>query len=179
MRIDECFELGHIIKPHGLNGEVWMLIDADFPEAYQNLESVFLEQKGELIPFFIESISIQGNKALTAFEDVDDVDQAAALIGIKAWLPLSTLPPLQDGQFYFHEILGFEVEDEEMGSIGKVKEINSASAQDIMVIEHPAGAEILIPLADELLRGVDRAARRVFIRAPEGLIQLYLDEHEN
>lgn len=179
MRIDDCFELGHIIKPHGLHGEVWMLIDADFPEAYQDLESVFLEQKGELIPFFIESISIQGNKALTAFEEVEDVDQASALIGLKVWLPLSALPPLEEGQFYFHEIVDFEVEDESMGSIGKVKEINSASAQDIMVIAHPAGPEILIPLADELLRGVDRAARRLHIQAPEGLIQLYLDEHEN
>jgi 16S rRNA processing protein RimM len=179
MRIDDCFELGHIIKPHGLSGEVWMLIDADFPEAYQQLESVFLEQKGELIPFFVESISIHGNKALTAFEEVEDVDQATALIGLKAWLPLSMLPPLKEGQFYFHEVIDFEVEDSLMGPIGKIKEINSASAQDILVIAHPTGPEILIPLADDILRGVDRATRRLHIQAPEGLIQLYLDEHEN
>jgi 16S rRNA processing protein RimM len=179
MRIDDCYELGHIIKPHGLHGEVWMLIDADFPEAYQNLESVFLEKKGELIPFFIESISIQGNKALLALEDVEDVDQATAIIGYKAWLPLHFLPPLKEGQFYFHEILGFEVEDQIMGRIGKIREINSATAQEIMVIEHPDGPEILIPMADEILLELDRMARILRIKAPDGLIQLYLDEHEN
>jgi 16S rRNA processing protein RimM len=179
MRIDDCFELGHIIKPHGLHGEVWMLIDADLPEAYQELESVFLETKGELIPFFIESISIQGNKALLAFEEVEDVETASTLSGRKVFLPLAFLPELDKDQFYFHEIQNFRVLDEIKGEIGRVKEIVSASSQDLLIVAHPSGAEILIPMADEVMRGVDKTQQELRVNCPEGLIELYLEADED
>ena len=52
MRIEDCFQLGHISRLHGFKGEVVAVFDTDRPEAYENLESVFLEDRGELIPFF-------------------------------------------------------------------------------------------------------------------------------
>ena len=52
MTVDECYLLGYIIKAHGLKGEVQVAIDADSPEAYQDLESVFVQQGQQLVPFF-------------------------------------------------------------------------------------------------------------------------------
>ncbi|GAB3828343.1 hypothetical protein GCM10028895_41720 [Pontibacter rugosus] len=51
MHIDDCFLLGYIVKTHGTKGQVVAFFDVDFPEDYEDLESVFLEQKGRLIPF--------------------------------------------------------------------------------------------------------------------------------
>ena len=53
MRKDECYRLGHIVKTHGLKGAVTIELDVDYPEEYDEMESVFLEQSGNLIPFFI------------------------------------------------------------------------------------------------------------------------------
>jgi len=52
MRKDECYQLGHIVKTHGLKGMVNIELDVDQPDEYSELESVFLEQSGNLIPFF-------------------------------------------------------------------------------------------------------------------------------
>ena len=57
MHVDDCYQLGYIVKPHGLKGEVQIFIDSDDPQAYQNLELVFVQQGQQLVPFFIESIS--------------------------------------------------------------------------------------------------------------------------
>ena len=54
MRIDDCYQLGYVIKTHGLQGELSIMLDVDVPQAYQNLESVFVATVGSdtLIPFF-------------------------------------------------------------------------------------------------------------------------------
>ena len=54
MNKENCFELGHITKTFGLDGFLTVFLDSDIPEASYNIESVLLEIKGELIPFFIE-----------------------------------------------------------------------------------------------------------------------------
>ena len=53
MRKDECYQLGHIVKTHGLKGMVTIDLDVDQPDEYSELESVFLEQSGNLIPFLL------------------------------------------------------------------------------------------------------------------------------
>lgn len=63
MNIDDCYQLGYIIKPHGLKGELQLLLDVDSPEDYQNLESVFVRQGQQLVPFLL-SISMSGLKRL-------------------------------------------------------------------------------------------------------------------
>ena len=57
VNIDECFELGYIIKPHRLNGAVDIYLDTDFPEDYKKLESLFVNLRQKLVPFFIDSIA--------------------------------------------------------------------------------------------------------------------------
>ena len=64
MREEDCYQLGEVIKTHGLKGEVSVLLDVDFPEEYSELESVFLQMEGNLVPFFIDSIQIHDKRAL-------------------------------------------------------------------------------------------------------------------
>lgn len=176
MRKDDCFELGHIIKPHGLEGRVWMHIDADDPFAYEELESVFLERKGELIPFFIEDIEVKGDKALVYFDEIRSVDEAMEINGSKVWLPLSVLPELGPDQYYFHELPGFTVEDEKHGPIGSVTEIISGAAQNLLRVIDPNNREILIPMVEEIILQVDKPNQLVKVNLPDGLLDLYLNE---
>ena len=81
MRKDECYQLGHIIKTHGLKGIVSIELDVDHPNDYSKLESVFLEKSGNLIPFFIKKILMNGTKTLIHFEGIDHIDLARDLIG--------------------------------------------------------------------------------------------------
>jgi 16S rRNA processing protein RimM len=176
MNKDKCFQLGYISKVHGLQGEVMAVLDVDYPEDYEDLEHLFLEQKSRLIPLFIEDFVLQPNsKALIKFEDVESADQAGTLVGSALFLPLTELTELQEDQYYFHELIGFEVFDEALGTIGTVQVIYDMETQDLLGVDHK-GKEVLIPIQEPLVQKVDKAAKKVYCRLPEGLLDIYLED---
>ena len=89
-------------------------------------------------------------------------------------IPLDRLPKLEGNKFYFHEVIGFNVIDEEKGNIGTIREIYDNMTQPIMAIDF-GEKEILIPLIDEVIKQVDRSNKAIHIKAPQGLIDIYLD----
>jgi 16S rRNA processing protein RimM len=174
MRKEDCFYLGKIAKKFSFKGEVLVYLDTDEPELYQNLESVFVELNKTLVPFFIESSSLHKEKFLRVrFEDVETEENADAILGCEVYLPLSMLPKLEGTQFYFHEIIGFDVIDTKKGNIGKITAINDSGAQPLFEIDKN-GIEILIPLIDDFIIDLDRKNRTITLETPEGLVELYL-----
>ena len=175
MRVDDCYQLGYVIKTHGLQGEVSILLDVDFPEAYQNLESVFVASAGSetLVPFFVEHLAIRQNKALIKFEEVDTIEQAEELIKAQLYLPLTSLPPLEGDQYYYHEIIGFTITDREHSQLGTVQDVYESTGQDMIVMQYQE-KEVLIPINDDIVQRVDKAAKLVHVALPEGLLDVYL-----
>lgn len=176
MNKDQCFQIGRIAKVHGLRGEVNVVLDVDFPEDYEGLEHLFLEQKGRLVPFFLEHFVIQpGDRALAKFEELDTIESVEGLVGAEAYLPLTELPQLDEGQYYYHELVGFEVIDEALGLIGPVQIIYDLETQDLLGVIHQ-GKEVLIPIQDGIIVRVDKAAKKVFCQLPDGLLDIYLED---
>jgi 16S rRNA processing protein RimM len=176
MNKDQCFQIGRVAKVHGLRGEVNVVLDVDYPEDYEGLEHLFLEQKGRLVPYFLEHFVIQpGGKALMKFEDLNSLDQVEPLVGLEIYLPLTELPQLEEDQYYYHELIGFEVIDENLGLIGPVEIIYDLETQDLLGVTHK-GKEVLIPIQDGIIKNVDKAAKKVYCQLPEGLLDIYLEE---
>jgi 16S rRNA processing protein RimM len=174
MRKENCFYLGKIAKKFSFKGEVLIYLDTDEPELYQDLESVFVELNKTLVPFFIESSSLHKEKFLrTRFEDIQTEAAADEIMGSEIYLPLSMLPQLEGTQFYFHEVIGFEVIDTKKGNIGKIIAINDSGAQPLFEIDKN-GTEILIPLIDDFIIALDRKNKTITLATPEGLVELYL-----
>ncbi len=172
MRKEDCFYLGKIARKHSFKGEVVLYLDTDEPELYINLESVFLAFGAELVPFFIEKSSLQKGKLLRVkFEDINSEFDADELIGSETYLPLSFLPKLSGTQFYFHEVIGFQVEDINYGSVGVIEQVNDATAQPQLVVNR-GNSTIFIPAIDAFLRKIDRINKKVLVETPEGLIDL-------
>lgn len=177
MNIDDCFYLGRITKPWGVKGQVVMFLDVDTPEDYLELDSAFVEIKGQLVPYFFHLDNLNGNKAVATFEDLPS-DQAAALVGHALYLPLDLLPKLEGNKFYFHEVVGFSVIDDEKGDIGTLEQVIDYPAQPLFQIMKN-GVEILVPVIDEVIKKVDREGKTLYINAPKGLIDLYLGDINN
>lgn len=174
MRKEHCFYLGSIVKKHSFRGEVVIKLDTDDPELYRNMESVFVDLGGNLIPFFIEKSSLsRGTMLRVKFDGVNSEDEADAIVKSGIYLPLELLPKLKGNQFYFHEVIGFTVVDADYGKIGVVTRINDATAQPLFEIQQ-GDKEILIPLIDDFIKKVDRQHKEIQVKTPEGLIDLYL-----
>lgn len=174
MNIDECYCLGRVTKPWGVKGQMALFLDVDSPEDYSELDSAFVEIKGKLVPHFFKIDQLNGNRAVVTFEDLT-AEQAAALSGHELYLPLDLLPKLTGNQFYFHEVVGFKMIDSVYGDIGTIEQVIEYPAQPLFQIMKN-GQEVLIPVIDQVIDKVDRELKTIFITAPNGLIELYLDD---
>ena len=175
MTKEDCFYLGKIVKKYSFKGELLAKLDTDQPDIYENLDAIFIEVNGTLIPFFIEKSQLHKSDLLRLkFDDVTNEADADALLKCDLYLPLDSLPKLEGNKFYFHEIIGYQLNDENFGAVGKIKGVNDSTAQALFEVDRD-GIEILIPMNDDFIKTLDRGAKTITVNTPPGLIELYLD----
>ncbi len=174
MKKDECFYLGKIVKKYSFKGELLAKLDTDEPDLYSNLDAIFVDLRGNMVPFFIERSQLHKSDLLRLkFEDVDSEADADSLLKSDLYLPLDLLPKLEGDKFYFHEVIGFSIKDKNFGEVGIIKNINDSTTQALFEIDSD-GTEILIPMNDKFIVKVDRKNKTIHVNTPEGLIDLYL-----
>ena len=175
MDLKDSIYIGQIAKLHGYKGGVCLFLDVTHPEEYMDMESFFIEIDGILTPFFVESFKLK-NKGFAAvkFQGVDSEQEARSLLKKKVFILETELRELDESNFYDHEVIGYEVEDVVKGEIGKVTAIADLKQNPLLVIEFK-DKEILLPIFDGLIVKVDRKLKRLKVKAPDGLIDLYLN----
>ena len=175
MRKEDCFYLGKIVSKYSFKGEVFAKIDTDEPELYENMESVFVSMRNNLVPFFIDRCRLHKSSLLRIdFEEVKSEAAADALMGSELYLPLSFLPELKGNKFYFHEIIGFAMQDEVHGDIGTITAVNDTTSQALFEVQK-GDKQLLIPITDEIITEVDRKNKTISVSTPEGLVALYME----
>lgn len=138
------------------------------------MELVFVDFDNRLVPFFIESLRFSGKRnVVVKFEDVTTEKKAKFMVGHPLYLPLETLPETEGNEFYYFEIEGYAVIDENHGPIGIVEKVLDHGNNPIIQINFE-GKEILIPKQDQFIVELDREEKILKINAPEGLIDMYL-----
>ena len=172
MSFQDHFYLGTIVRLYGFKGEVYAKLDVDYPEEYLEMESVFIELDNKLVPFFIEDAQF-GSKGMLRikFEDVDSEKSAKSLLKKPLYLPASILEDSKKVEYYFHEIIGFDVNDQNEGHLGKVIEVLEYPGNPIMKIEKNE-IEVLVPLQDAFVVSVIKKDQLINVNLPEGMLDL-------
>ena len=174
MRKEDCFYLGNIVSKYSFKGDVLVKLDTDDPEIYENMESVFVSLGNNLVPFFIKRCRLHKSNLLRIdFEEVKSESDADRIMKSGLYLPLTMLPKLTGNKFYYHEIIGFAMIDSVHGDIGFIQSVNDTTAQALFEVEKD-GAQLLIPISDDIITKVDRENKRILVTTPEGLVNLYL-----
>ncbi|PCJ95526.1 MAG: 16S rRNA processing protein RimM [Flavobacteriaceae bacterium] len=174
MQKEDCFYLGSVVSKYSFKGEVLVKLDADEPEIYENMESVFVSVGNNLVPFFIEKCVLHKSSLLRIrFEEVTTEEDANRILKAKLYLPLKFLPKLSGTKFYYHEVTGFAMEDSKHGNIGTITGVNDFTSQALFEVEKD-DKQLLIPISDDIITKVDRENKTVFVTTPEGLVDLYL-----
>jgi 16S rRNA processing protein RimM len=126
----------------------------------------------------ISSVTVSPTRTTIIFAGLTP-SEAMLLHGRELYLPMTMLPPLTGNQFYFHEVKDFSVIDENYGYVGILKEIIDNGPQPIICISvsaAPSAKEVLVPLIDKFIVSVNRISKTLTIKAPEGLIEFYLEK---
>ncbi|MEX1192216.1 MAG: ribosome maturation factor RimM [Brumimicrobium sp.] len=170
----DCFNLGYVAKLHGFKGEVSLFFDVTSPEEYASLDAVYIDINGLLTPFFVERIKMRAKGfAQVKFEGVNDENEAKSILRKDIYLPLEVLPELTGVNFYDHEVVSFKVFDENYGEVGSIVQIVDYKVNPLIQIKN-GDKEVLLPLIEGLVTKLDRTKKEMFVKAPEGLIELYL-----
>ena len=137
MKKEDCFYLGKIVKKYSFKGEIIAKLDTDQPDIYENLDALFIDVSNRLIPYFVEKSQLHKSNLLRLkLEDVSSESDADALLKKDLYLPLALLPKLEGNTFYFHEIIGFQVIDENFGPVGHITGVNDSTTQALFEIDH-------------------------------------------
>jgi 16S rRNA processing protein RimM len=167
-------ELGRVVGAHGLRGELRVRLFGDGPDNLALQEFVWLGDDRD--DATARSYRVLGTgsgrtgEIRLAIEGVGDRDGALALRGLVVLVAPGDLSPLEEGEFYWHELIGCRVETGSGELIGEVAELWSTGPHDVLVVRGEEGRQILVPTAREIMTDVDPEARRIVIDPPDGLI---------
>jgi 16S rRNA processing protein RimM len=164
----DLITVGRIIAPHGVRGEVRVLLETDFPERFDHLHDAYLVRAGR-----VEAIQITGhrphrNGILMMISGIDTLDGAEGLRGAEVAVPRAAAMPLGPDRYYIFEIIGLRVRTVDGHPLGVVAEVMQGPAHDIYVVRG-GESEILVPALKEVVRRIDRTAGEMVVALPSGL----------
>ena len=174
MNKEDCYLLGKLTRRHGLAGNVVFKLDTDQPELYARLEGIFVEINGMLVPFFIEKQQwLKGDSKLVFFKNASE-NQIDQLLGRDVYLPLSTLPKLTGNKFYYHEVVGFTLLDQNNVDFGVIQSINDQTGQHYF-FTILNGKQVVVPLIKDWILELNREQKTLKMELPDGLIEVFTE----
>lgn len=173
---DSLLLVGRVFRPHGVRGEVKVIPETDDPERLEGIETLFIGSSPEAAePVGVEIVRFQhvrqGITVIVKLVGVDSREEAVALRDQSVYAREEDLPPLDEGEFFLHELIGLAVFAEDGGAIGTVDDVLSTPAHDTIVVRRDEGQDVLIPLVDEFVADIDLDEERIVIRPIEGLLE--------
>lgn len=159
--------IGYFSKPHGLKGHLILFTSLDFDE---NMNVVFIESKGSQAPFFIEEMTEFNKGFLVKLEGINEVNAASALKNKEVLADEKYI--IKEDSF---EYAGYILIDKTKGEVGEIKGIEGGDTNPLLIVE-VNGKEVLLPFMEELITKVIKTKKQLLYDAPEGLIDMYLEE---
>jgi 16S rRNA processing protein RimM len=177
MDLNKFFTIGYIRRVIGVKGEMGIKLEVDNPARYKGIDAMLLVKNGNVEGVELTQAFLRGEELVIKIKGITTPEDAKQFVGSTSMLPIEVLPKLTNKRFYFHEIPGFKVVDEEAGEIGIAHEVMDRPMQPVLSVKK-GFTEILIPLADGVVKNVDRENKTLHIAAPAGLIDLYLEKKD-
>jgi 16S rRNA processing protein RimM len=167
----KTLELGRIVKPHGLGGELKLALHWSGSDALGRVSQVVASREGEPDRVLrVEAVRGSPPSLVVKFAGIDDRGQADALRGAAVLVDRAELAALGPNEFYLADLVGARVLVGER-LLGTVVAVRPYPSVDVMVIETERGKLIEQPLLDGFLEEVDVAAGRVRLSSTEGLFE--------
>jgi 16S rRNA processing protein RimM len=165
--------IGRIAKAHGIGGEVSVDVRTDDPDYRFAVGERLDTEPPDRGPLLVEGTRWHSGRLLVRFAGVSDRSAAEALRSTLLVADSSTSATSgSDDEFWDHDLIGLDAVMADGALVGQVTDVLHPGGSDLLVIERPEGAELLVPFVAEIVPSVDLCARRVVIAPPDGLLDL-------
>jgi 16S rRNA processing protein RimM len=159
--------VGRIARAHGIRGEVSVLPLTEVDTRFEPGSRVFAGEAQDR-PLTVASARPHRSRLIVAFGEISDRAQAESVTGQYLFVPASSAPDLPGGTYWAYQIVGCEVVTDDGRSLGRIKEVLQAPANDLWTVQGEAG-EVLLPALSDVVQKVDLAERRIVVRDVPGL----------
>lgn len=162
--------LGRVVNTHGVRGEIRLLPYAFPCQTLAKGLTVFLQEKdGAVHPYTIVSLRSHRPFVLLKLETIDSLELAESLREKVLAVEESVLPAIQEGEFYYYQVIGLPVRTTAGRNIGVISQVFFSGGHDIWVVQE-GEKEYLIPVTEEIVRVIDIPGRQIVIEPLEGLL---------
>jgi 16S rRNA processing protein RimM len=160
------------LRPHGIRGELRVGILTNYPErlgqyAYFYLASPDLPEIARRYP--VEKLRRHKRVLLLKLGGCDDRNAADELRGQLVQIPIEEAVPLEEGEYYYFQLIGVRVEAESGESLGQVVDVLETGANDVYVVRGPQG-EVLLPAVKDVVLKLDLEAKQMVVNLLPGML---------
>ena len=149
--------VGKLGGPHGVRGWIKVLSYTDPRENLFEYTPWLIERPSDRGAqwqgYDVESARPQGKGLVVKLKDIDDRDAALQLMHSRVSVREGQLPELEEGEYYWRELIGLEVVTSQGQVLGKVSQLLETGANDVLVVR--GERERLIPYIDDVVVAVD------------------------
>lgn len=174
---EQLIKVGHILKTHGLKGEMNVVIeDAVFDEV-KKCEYFVCDMDGIYVPFFIDSYRWRGDGAiLLSLDRIDSQEKATDFCGKDLYFDRRCFTAKEEKEYDANVeedlgLIGYQVIDKHLGNLGAITDIDDQTANVLFIVNHN-GEELLLPAAEELILDIDDEGKIVTMDLPTGLVNM-------
>lgn len=161
----EYLQIGEIVRPQGIRGEVKLRAMTEDMSRYARLETVFLKQNGQYVPRRVKKGRSYDGFAFLQLEDVNDRDAAEALRGTEVYIDRAHAIKLGADENFVCELIGLEAVDENGEKIGRLRDVlKPNSVCDVYVFDTARG-ELMIPALKRVVQKVDVEAGKMILNS--------------
>ena len=168
--------VGHVSKPHGTRGELFVQLLTDHPDDLF-VPGVILrpgDAEGQGPDPHLPALQVEEARPfqkgwLVSFKGVESRGAADFLRGRYLMVERERLPALAEGEVFYHQLLGMEVVTTQGVRLGEISEVYELLPADLLEVRTEQGT-VLVPFLDRIVRNVDVAGRRLVIDPPDGLL---------
>lgn len=145
--------LGKLRRPHGVEGEIPLELHSQMLELLSPENVVYIGDSYR--PLTIEKTRWKQELLLLKFKDVNDRTLVSELTNELVYVRTTQLPPLTEDEYYYHQLIGLDVYEEDDHYLGVLQEIIETGANDVYLIQNDEGEEVLIPATEEMILEID------------------------
>jgi 16S rRNA processing protein RimM len=160
--------VGFLRRAHGVHGEMIMDLHTDFPDRLRSGRQLFIGNGHK--PVTLTGARPHAKGILVKLKGVETPEDVVAFRNQWVYVKSTDMPALPKGKLYQHELFGFTVVDDDENRLGELVEIIETGANDVYVVRHESGKEILLPAIPSVILETDPARRLMRVHLLEGLI---------
>lgn len=162
--------VGKLRRPHGVRGEMVTTVLTDFPELISPGIRVYVGEAHRALQ--VHSVRSHQADLLISFESYLDRSEVGFFRNQLIYLREEDFPELPTGEYYFHQVVGLQVETEAGQSLGRVSEVLVTGANDVYIVQREGERDLLLPAIEEVIREIDVAGGKMIVKLLPGLLDL-------